>query len=160
MVKNLRMSAEKIKLIDAEMQDAITRKENFASYLEERFNEHRTEVNSYNSFWLGSVHDRLVDRFNTEWFPNCESCVECLRTQAADMRGILQMKQAKDKMLSNTLETASPNGDSRIAFGIGSALGGVSPLASRMNGIDENGESVLVPVVFPTIELPKEQDCD
>jgi len=146
------MSAERIKLIDAGMQDAITRKENFASYLEERFNEHRAEVNSYNSFWLGSVHDRFVYKFNTEWFPNYESCVACLMTQAADMRRILQLKQAKDKMLKNTLESASSNGDSRFAFDTGSATG-VSPLTSRMNGTDV-GASSLFRFPPPVIRQP------
>jgi len=94
--------AEKIKLIDAEMQVAIADKRRFADNLEAEFNTHKAQVNAYNSFWLGQAHDRFTQRY-AERHRAYEMAVQCLRDQADDMQRVLTEKQNTDQALMASL---------------------------------------------------------
>jgi len=97
--------ADKVKVIDAGMQAAITSKRAFASMLQGEFARHKAEVAAYSEFWAGKAHERFVDRYNTERHNSVyiPQVVECLERQADEMEKILLTKQANDVEMASHL---------------------------------------------------------
>jgi len=96
--------AEKVKIIYDQFQQAIERKIEFRDWLEQALDNHKREVENYNDFWQGKIHDRFVSRYVNEQAPRYQTeVVECFTAQINDMKRILREKKANDKHLASLL---------------------------------------------------------
>jgi len=97
--------ADRVKVIDSLMTDAIRRKNDFADRLEHEFNNHLADVNAYGEFWDGLAYQRFLQRYNDDRHTRVyiPQVVTCLRDQAAQMEQILRDKQANDAEMASRL---------------------------------------------------------